>query len=111
MSTTVLQIVTDAFCIIGVIGETETPSAEQGQVGMEVLNDLLADWAADGVDLGYYPQTNLANTAPLQDADVRGVKLCLAGELASRNGIALSPETAALIDSAYAKLVKKVATI
>jgi hypothetical protein len=107
MSATNLEIVQDAYRIIGVIGETETPSAELGVAGLCAVNDMLADWAADGVDLGWYPQTDLANDAPLQAADVRGVKLCLAGELASRNGVELSPITAALIDSAYGKLVKR----
>jgi hypothetical protein len=107
LSATVLELVTSAYRLAGIIGDTEQPSAEQGVTGLWRLNNLMADWAADGVNLGWYRQTNLANTAPLQEGDLRGVEYCLAGELAGYFGISLSPETLAQIDSTYAKLVKR----
>ena len=102
-----LDLVTNAYRVCGVVDETQSPSPEQGVVGLWRLNNLLADWAADGVNLGWYRQTNLANTAPLQEGDIRGVELCLAGELAGHFGITLEPETVSLIDTAYTKLVKR----
>jgi hypothetical protein len=107
MSATNLDIITASFQKINVTDETEVPSPEQGVVGLSCMNDLLADMAADGVRLGYFPQTNLAAASPLQDEDVRGVKLCLAGELASHYGMTIEAALAAEIDSAYTKLVKR----
>lgn len=107
MSATNLEILTFAFNKVNIIDETQAPSAEQGTLGLTLLNDLMADWAADGVDLGWYPQTDPSGNAPLQDGDVRGVKYGLTGELAAHFGIQLDAETQANIDSSYTKLVKR----
>jgi hypothetical protein len=93
----VLQIVTEAFQIAGIVDETEAPSAEQGQNGLTVLNDMLANEAADGLRLGWWPQTNLTNTAPLRDQDIYGVKLMLAMVLAPRYGIDMTKDNAVMV--------------
>lgn len=107
MSYTNLDILTVAFQKIGVVGETMAPSPEQGVTGLELANDLAADMATDGINLGWYPQTNLAATAPLQAGDVNPFKLVLARSLAAHYGITLTPELAAEIDMAYTRLVKR----
>ena len=86
------QVVALAFQKTGIVAESDSPSAEQGQTGLTVMNALLADHAADGVHLGYYPQTDLSAESPLQDSDVNGVVLLLARSLASHYGITLGPE-------------------
>jgi hypothetical protein len=106
----VLQIVTEAFQIAGIVDETEAPSAEQGQNGLTVLNDMLANEAADGLRLGWWPQTALSNTAPLRDQDIYGVKLMLAIALAPRYGINLgndNPLIVALAADAVRQLTKR----
>jgi hypothetical protein len=106
----VLQIVTEAFQIAGIVDETEAPSAEQGQNGLTVLNDMLANEAADGLRLGWWPQTNLTNTAPLRDQDIYGVKLMLAMVLAPRYGIDMTkdnPLMAAMAEDAKRQLTKR----
>jgi hypothetical protein len=40
-----LELITDAFRQIGMIDENEAPSAEQGQVALRRLNQLLAAWS------------------------------------------------------------------
>lgn len=40
-----LQLVTRALKINGVLGESETPSTEQANDGLEALNDMLASWS------------------------------------------------------------------
>ena len=47
-----LQIITDALRSINVIDETETPSAEQGSHCLRQMNQMLAEWAVDGIVLG-----------------------------------------------------------
>jgi hypothetical protein len=107
MSTTNLAIVQFAFQKVNIIADGETPSPEQGQTGLTVLNDVLADEAEDGVNLGWYPQTNLAADAPLQDSDVNGVKLRLTRSLAAHYGVSLSPELASEIEDAWARITKR----
>lgn len=107
MSYLVLDIITDAARIINAVSAVSAPSPEQGVTWLGALNDMMADFARDGVRLGWFPQTDLSATAPLRDEDARGVKLCLAGEMAMRAGLSVMPEMAANIDSSYAKLVKR----
>lgn len=102
-----LDLVTFAFIKLNVIQENESPSPEQGQVGLETLNDALAELAANGTDLGWFPQTSLAATAPLEESDVRAVKLLLCGELAAHYGIQMDPVLAGHVESSFAQLVKR----
>ena len=90
MATTNLDIITYAYQKIGVIDENSAPTAEQGQVGLTVLNDYLLNEAADGMRLGWWKQTSLAANAPLRDEDIHGVKLLLARQLASHYGITIA---------------------
>jgi len=102
-----LDIITDAARIMNALDETSAPSPEQGVMWLAALNDLMAEFEATGIRLGWFPQTDLSATAPLQNADVRAVKLCLAAEIASRLGQPLSPETASDINNSYTALVKR----
>ena len=52
------ELITPALRLIGVLQETESPSAEQSAQGLVTLNDMMADMAGDGVDLGYAPQSD-----------------------------------------------------
>lgn len=112
MSYTVLDICTDAARIINLISATEQLSAEQGQMALVALNDLMADMYEDGINLGWFPQSALTNTAPLQATDVRCVKLVFAKELALREGLTttLPRELVEEIEEAGEKLAKRTAT-
>lgn len=101
-----LDIITTAYRITNLINENEPPSSEIAAEGLEAMNDLLAAWDVTGIELGYFPQTNLAATSPLQDSDLMGVKYNLAVVLAGRKSIPLSGETLA-VASAALKLLSK----
>lgn len=101
-----LDIITTAYRITGLLNENEAPSSELAAEGLEAMNDLLAAWDADGVELGYFPQTNLAATSPLKDSDLMGVKYSLAVVLAGRKNIPLSNETLAVATAARKMLFK-----
>jgi hypothetical protein len=102
-----LDLVTFALIKTNVISENESPSAEQGAVALETLNDAMAELAANGTDLGWWPQTSLAAVAPLEESDVRAVKLLLCSELAAHYGVQLDPILAGHIDAAFAQLTKR----
>jgi hypothetical protein len=106
----VQQIVTEAFQIAGIVDETESPSPEQGVNGLQVLNDMLANEAADGLRIGWWPQTSLANVAPLRDQDFYAVKLMLAAAISPRYGINLArdnPVLAMQMSEAYRQMTKR----
>jgi hypothetical protein len=107
MSATNLELVTYACLKCNIIDETQSPSAEQGVTALNVLNDAMASAAADGVQLGWFPQTNLAANSPLQAKDVGPVKYLLAGALAAHYGITLPPMLITEIGNAGTRLVKR----
>jgi hypothetical protein len=107
-----LEICTDAARLVNIIDEITSLSPEQGEQALTALNDMLLDYARDGIDVGWYAQTDLSATAPLEDEDVRCVKLCLAKELAARNGLlpTLDQELKDEMKAAYQKLSKRTQT-
>lgn len=109
MSYIILDIVTDAARIVNLIDETQQLSAEQGQMALVALNDLMADYFEDGIELGWYPQTDLSVIAPLASTDVRCVKLCFGKELAMRAGLTqtLPEDLKQEMADAYEKLAKR----
>jgi hypothetical protein len=107
VTTTVLDLITDSLRYMNILDQIQSPSAEQGNTALTVLNDLMADMEADGIRLGWYPQTSMGAVVPLQDCDIRGVKWCLASELAGYYGIPLTERQLATIDSTYTKLAKR----
>lgn len=107
MSATNLELVQYALLKCNVISESQSPSPEQGVAGLNVLNDMMADMAADGVRVGWYPQTNLANTSPLQNQDVGPVKYLLCAALAAHYGIELSELLLAEIAAGATRLAKR----
>lgn len=108
MSTSNLGIITFAYQKIGVVDENSSPSNEQGQVGLTVLNDYLLNEAADGMRLGWFTQTNIAATAPLRDEDIHGVKMLLAKQLAAHYGITIqNPQLLEEMSTAKTQLVKR----
>lgn len=103
-----LQVITDAYRIVNIVDENEAPTANQANLALSVMNDMLANEAADGLRLGYFPQTSLQANCPLRDQDFYAVKLMLAKKLAIRFGIEI--KDANLISEmteSYRQLVKR----
>ena len=106
-----LDIITTALGMLNVINENEAPSSELAAKGLEAMNELLADWQEAGIELGYFPQTNLAATSPLEDFHLRGVKANLAVELASRIPALVPDATAFVAQDSKENLTKSTAEI
>lgn len=109
MTSTVNEICEASLRLLNVIDEEETPSAEQGIKTLHILNDMMADAQSDGIELGWYPiaDADITNDAPLQNADVRAVKLCLAIEAAPHFGVEPLQTLKDLAADAYGKLAKR----
>jgi hypothetical protein len=106
-----LQIISDALLDLGVINESETPSAEQGSHALRVLNQMLEAWEEEGVRLGWCEQTDTSADAPLPPYALRGVTAALALELAPSYGGAASasPALIAKYESGMALINRKAA--
>lgn len=89
------DLIRDALSLLGVVGETEPLSAEQGAHGLRMLNEMLAEWEADGLDLAYFEQDDINDESPIQNSEAGAVKYNLAIDLAPHYGKAVAPEIAA----------------
>jgi hypothetical protein len=92
MTVLISQVITAAFQQVGIVDESIAPSALQMQNGLNILNNYLANQQADGMRLGWYPQTNVSATAPLRDQDIWGVQWLLSGQLLLNYGVTLDPQ-------------------
>ena len=106
MATTNYDLITGALQLLGVVAETEQTSAEQGDLGLAVLNDMLEAWAEDDIDVGQYPQTDLAAEWPGSPGTVGTVKSNLALYLAPHYQREPSPLVVAMASAGYQKLVR-----
>lgn len=101
-----LQIVTDALRSIGVLDETETPSAEQGSYCLRQLNQMMALWDVEDVTLGYFAQSSTADTCPIPDWAEQGVWGKLALKVASHFGAQVPIGTVASADEGYTVILR-----
>ena len=101
-----LDVITEAFRKSGIINPRETPGASKGADGLELLNDMMSDWEDDGIELGYYPQTSLSGTIPIEDKHLRGVKYNLSRAIAADYGVDLPAETVRIAELTLARLEK-----
>ena len=100
------DVIKDALSILGVLSEVDSVSAEQGQNGLSVMNDMLNEWAADGIDVGFYPQTEINDDSPVYSDALQAVKYNLA--LALSNYYQKEPSLPAIMlaDRGYKRLLR-----
>ena len=100
------QLFKDALVLAGVLSEVENPSAEQGSSALRTLNEMLAEWEEDGIELGFFEQTSLSANCPLPDSAVSAVKYNLASKFGDEYGMPLSPKLEQLSQTKYKRLVR-----
>lgn len=103
----VLDIVTGSLRAIGIIGETQDPSAEQGASAVTALNDLMASLEEDEIDLGWNPKDTTGDTAALPLGHVETIKALLAVKLASDYGVDVPAVVALNASSGYKRLLRQ----
>lgn len=103
-----LELLTSAFRKIGMLDENDVPSAEQGQVGLRLLNQLLAAWAEDGLAFpSWFTQTVLSDALPLPDWAERAVTAALAIEIAGEYDRSVTDALAVVASNSYDALLRK----
>ncbi len=72
------DMITKALRKAGVIRENESPTAEQSRDAIDTFNGLMAQYDADGVDIGDYPVTVVGDTLDLEREHEEAVKTVFA---------------------------------
>lgn len=103
---TAIEMVTDALRLANIIDSIQSPNAEQGVTALRTMNQMLAEWEADGIRLGWHVVSALGDTLPLDPADEKGVKYNLAVEICGENGIDPLPRVAAIATDTFARFSK-----
>jgi hypothetical protein len=106
MSTTNLDVIRGALQLLGVLPEGIEPSAEQAEQALAVLNDFLEDWSADGLDVGQWPQTELAAECPAPSGAIQAIKATLAIQLAPYYEKVVNPITALNAQAGRTRLLR-----
>lgn len=106
MAVTNADIIADSLRELTVISEIQSPSAEQYAHALRKMNQVMAKWLEDGIEIGFYPQTLASDTCPIPDYAELGVTLALAIAMASNYGASVSPELGASASSAYATILR-----
>lgn len=104
---TYLDLITAAYRLRNVIDENESPSAEQGVAALTTLNQMMAEWEADGVILQYIPiaASDLSADLMIPDYAHSGVTAGLAIRVAA--GGAITPELQSQADMGYGTIVRR----
>lgn len=79
--TTNIVVIGDALRLLGVVAEGQSVSAEQGSNSLRALNQLMAAWTEDGVELGYFAQSDTTANIPVPPWAELGVTSKLAMRL------------------------------
>lgn len=100
------DIITDAYKLAGVLAENITLQAEQLANGLRWMNEMLAEWGANGIDVGYNPQTSGGATSPVYSDAMRAVKYNLALEVAGNHQIEAPLTTLRIANDSYGRLLR-----
>ena len=110
MSTkTNLNVIYTALRLINVVPEGGEVSAEQGELGLQVLNEFLEDWSADGIEVGHWPQDDVNAEYPGDRATLHTVQSMLAVYLAPHYEREAPPTVIATASAGYQRLLRDAA--
>ena len=101
---TVNDVLTQALREIRVIRATQTLGADQLSDGITYLNQMMADFEADGIELGWYPVTQGSDTLRIEAKNDIGVMFNLAVLLAGQYGAPLQQTTVAKANRTFRRL-------
>ena len=99
--------ITRALKKIGVLSESETPSAEQGSDALVVMNDMFAVWESEGIDVGWKPSSSTTDTIDFHPAVREAVVTNLAARLCADYAREPGAVLAILAVRAYEKLLRE----
>lgn len=105
------DLVEGAYELCGLNGFEYERTPEEMVTGLRFLNDMLAEWLADGVDLGFdfptYGNGLLEEPSGIPDSAVGVVKGMLAQRLCPGLGAALGQEARGQLTLSYQRLLSR----
>ena len=95
-----LDLLTDAYRELNIIDENESPTAEQGVLGLRKLNQLMAEWGETDLAFpSWFEQTEQSAELPLPRWAEKAVMYALCLVLAPAFGLSVTPELAIVADN------------
>lgn len=94
---TVRDVVTWALRKLTVIPVGVEPSSDELADGVASFNDMIAEWASDGLDLGLSELT-ANDVIDVDAAYMRGIRYSLAEDIAAEYGVQVPPEVSRRAD-------------
>lgn len=105
--TTNADFIGDALRLLGVISETEAPTAEQGETSLRALNDLMQEWKELGLEIEFGYAELLSDDCEVQPALRLPVLYNLALRLhGNYPAVTLNPTIPMMAERGYARLVR-----
>jgi hypothetical protein len=77
------QVIGDALKLLGVIHRGGSLPPEEGADALRALNQMLERWTEDGIELGYFAQSDTTATCPIPAWAEQGVTSKLAQRLSA----------------------------
>jgi len=102
-----LTLVNDALSLIGVLPSGMDANPEDGATALRTVNEMVDEWADDGVTVNWSQTADLNGECPLVGNELTAVKYHLAIRLCPHFARNPDPTLIALAQSAYTKLARK----
>lgn len=104
---TVSDYIQASLRLTGILGESDSVSAEQGANGLTVLNDMIGMMRGEGIEIGIAPQSSTTATLLVPEEDRLGLKHIFAVYLCLNYRREVPESIAALGDVFYKKALRR----
>jgi hypothetical protein len=101
-----LDVITAALQLLGVIPEGQEATAEQADLGLKVLQDMLDEWESEGVYLNHSPDMTLLEDFAAPASATTAVKANLATTLAPYYERLPNAVVVAMAQAGWSRLVR-----
>lgn len=102
-----LTFVNDALSLIGVLPEGVDATAEQGELAIRTVDEMVDEWQDDGIVVGWSPASSLDDDCSVRGLELMALKYHLAIRLSPHFGREPPGVLVALASGAYAKLQRR----
>lgn len=103
-----IKLISRALRIIKVLDAAEAPEAEDAETALEALNQMLTQWEADGIALGFSAIEKVTDELPIPPEAERAVTYSLASELRIEYGVAPDPKVEVIARDGYKALLRSI---
>ena len=104
--TTNSDFINDTARKLFIINYSEVLENEQAESVLRALNRMMSSWIVDGIDIGWYEQTDLGETLPIEAKYERGVMANLALEIAPDFESVPTPQLITIAQDSYNTLAQ-----